>query len=129
MVGMSHRVESEFVHYVVESLHSLGPVVAKRMFNGHGLFLNDVMFALVAWDTLYFKVDNENRPAFEEKGLEPYAYTDQRGRSIELPYCEAPPEGLDDPDLLGAWGRKAIAAACRAAQAEPSATGAQKRRA
>ena len=39
MAGMSHRVESEFVHFIVESLQPLGPVQAKRMFGGHGLFL------------------------------------------------------------------------------------------
>ena len=116
MVGMSHRVESGFVHFVVESLQSLGPVVAKRMFNGHGIFLHDVMFALVAWDTLYFKVDDETRPSFEEKGLEPFSYTDQRGRSMTMPYFEAPPEGIDDPTLLKAWGKEAYAAASRASQ-------------
>lgn len=118
MAGMSHRVESEFVHFVVESLHSLGPVIAKRMFNGHGIFLHDLMFALVAWDTLYFKVDDETRPSFEEKGLEPFSYTDQRGRSLTMPYFEAPSEGLDDPTLLTAWGKKAFAAALRANQSK-----------
>lgn len=119
MAGMSHRVESEFVHFVVESLRPLGPVVAKRMFGGHGLFLHDLMFALVAWDTLYFKVDDVNRPAYEEKGLEPFTYNDQRGRPAKMSYFEAPPEGLDDPDLLSVWGKEAFAAALRANQTKP----------
>lgn len=114
MVGMSHRIESGFVHFVVESLQPLGPVTAKRMFGGHGIFLHDLMFALVAWDTLYFKVDDESRPSFEEKGLEPFAYTNQQGRPVKMSYFEAPLEGLDDPEILSVWGKEAYAAALRA---------------
>lgn len=120
MAGMSHRVESEFVHFVVESLQPLGPVIAKRMFGGHGIFLHDLMFALVAWDTLYFKADDVNRPAFEEKGLEPFTYNNQRGRPAKMSYFEAPPEGLEDPDLLSVWGKEAFAAAQRASRTKPA---------
>ena len=120
MVGMNHRVESEFVHFVVESLQPLGPVVAKRMFGGHGLFLHDLMFALVAWDTLYFKADDVNRPAFEGRGLEPFTYTDQQGRPAKMAYFEAPPEGRDDPDILYSWGKEAYGAALRAQQSKPA---------
>ncbi len=116
MPGMSHRVESEFVHFVVESLSSLGPVVAKRMFNGHGIFLNKVMFGIVAWDTLYLKVDDKTRPAYEEKGLEPFSYTDQSGRALTLPYYEAPTEAIEDPPLLHSWGRDAYQASLRTSE-------------
>lgn len=116
MAAMNHRVESEFVHFVVEGLQPLGPVLAKRMFGGHGIFLHDVMFALVAWDTLYFKVDKANRPAYEARGLEPFSYTGQQGRPMKMSYCEAPPEGLDESDILCEWGREAYAAALRAGQ-------------
>lgn len=113
MAGMNHRVESDFVHFVVESLQSLGPVQAKRMFGGHGLFLHDQMFALIAWDTLYFKVDEINRPAYDERGLGPFTYVSQQGRNATMSYCEAPAEGLDDPDILASWAREAYAAALR----------------
>lgn len=116
MAAMNHRVESEFVHFVVESLRPLGLVVAKRMFGGHGIFLHNLMFALVAWDTLYFKVDDGNRHAYEAKGLEPFTYTGQQGRPMKMSYWEAPPEGLDDPEILVDWGRDAHAAALRAGE-------------
>ena len=114
MAGMNHRVESEFVHFMVENLQSLGPVLAKRMFGGHGLFLHDVMFALIAWDTLYLKVDEVNRPAYDERGLRPFSYVGQKGRTATMSYCEAPPEGLDDPEILRTWASEAYAAAVRA---------------
>ncbi len=114
MPGMNHRVESEFVHFMVESLQPLGPVVAKRMFGGHGLFMHDVMFALIVWDTLYFKVDEVNRPAYDARGLSPFSYVGQKGNTTTMNYCEAPPEGLDDADILRTWASEAYAAALRA---------------
>ncbi|MEL6961318.1 MAG: TfoX/Sxy family protein [Pseudomonadota bacterium] len=114
MAGMNHRVESEFVHFVAESLQPLGPVIAKRMFGGHGLFLHDAMFALIVWDTLYFKVDQVNRPQYDALGLAPFSYVGQKGNSATMNYCEAPPDALDAPDTLCRWAKEAYAAALRA---------------
>ena len=112
MGAMAGR-DSEFVSYVVESLQPLGPVTAKRMFGGHGIYLNGVMFALIAYETLYFKVDDGNRSAYEAAGLEPFTSTDT-GKPIRMPYPEAPSEGFHDPEVLCAWARDAYAAALRA---------------
>lgn len=114
MPGMNHRAESEFVHYVVERLRPLGPVVAKRMFGGHGIFLHDVMFALIMWDTLYFKADKINRPEYEARSLAPFSYVGQKGNAATMNYYEAPPEGLDDAMVLRHWANDAYAAALRA---------------
>ena len=35
-----------------------------------------------------------------------------------MPYCEAPSEGFDDPEILCAWARDAFAAALRARKAK-----------
>ena len=114
MVGMNHRVESEFVHFVVEGLQFLGSVQAKRMFGGHGLFLRDVMFGLIVWDTLYLKVDEQNRAAYDKRGLNPFSSTSQQGRQAKMSYHEAPPEILDDQEVLKLWAGEAYAAALRA---------------
>ena len=111
MAAMAGR-DSEFVSYVVESLQPLGPVGARRMFGGHGIYLHGTMFALIAYDTLYFKVDDGNRSAYEAAGLEAFTYTD-KGKPIRMPYHEAPSEGFDDPEVLCAWAREAYAAALR----------------
>ena len=110
---------SEFVSYVVESLQPLGPVSARRMFGGHGIYLDGVMFALIASDQLYLKVDDGNRAAYETAGLEPFTYSG-KGAPVRMSYHEAPGEGFDDPELLCAWAREAYAAALRARAAKPS---------
>ena len=105
--------DSEFVSYVVESLRPLGPVSARRMFGGHGIYLDGLMFALIAADQLYLKVDDGNRAAYEAAGLPPFTYSG-KGRPIRMSYHEAPSEGFDDPEVLCDWARDAYAAALRA---------------
>jgi DNA transformation protein len=104
--------DSEFASFVVESLQPLGPVSARRMFGGHGIYLHGTMFALIADDQLYFKVDDGNRQAYEAASLPYFTYTD-KGKPIRMPYREAPSEGFDDPDILCAWAHEAYAAALR----------------
>lgn len=53
------NAEKEFVSYAVDLMQSIGPVCAKSMFGGHGIFLETLMFGLVADGTLYFKADKE----------------------------------------------------------------------
>jgi DNA transformation protein len=49
--------EQEFVSYVVDMMQTIGPVYSKRMFGGHGIFLEGLMFALIADSVLYLKAD------------------------------------------------------------------------
>ncbi|MGI9286664.1 MAG: TfoX/Sxy family protein, partial [Pseudomonadales bacterium] len=45
----------EFVNFLLEQLSPIGPVRARGMFGGHGVYLEDLMFGLIADETLYFK--------------------------------------------------------------------------
>jgi len=103
---------SESLSLIVESLQGLGEVRARRMFGGYGLFLDGLMFGLIAEDVLYFKVDNGNRAAFEAADLPPFMYQRQ-GRAIALSYYQAPAEVLEDCELALSWGAEALAAAVR----------------
>ncbi len=106
--------DSEFANFVVECLQPLGPVGARRMFGGFGIYLHGTMFALIADDQLYLKVDDGNRQAYEDAGLPHFTYTD-KGKPIRMPYREAPSDGFDDPEILCAWACEAYAAALRTA--------------
>jgi TfoX/Sxy family transcriptional regulator of competence genes len=41
------------------------------MFGGVGIYAGNLFFALIADDTVYFKVDAATRPQFEERGMAP----------------------------------------------------------
>ena len=108
-------LSNEFVEFVLESLQALRGVSARRMFGGWGIYKDGVMFALIARDQLYLKVDDGNRAAFDEADLPHFTYT-EKGKPIRMPYREAPGECFDDPEVLCAWAREAYAAALRTKQ-------------
>lgn len=109
---------NEFVTHVLDLLEPLGPVSARHMFGGHGIYLDRMMFALVADDTLYLKVDDETRGKFDSAGLEPFRYT-KKGKTYQMSYHAAPEDALEDARLLRDWARMAIDAAMRSARSSP----------
>jgi DNA transformation protein len=114
---MSAR-EDAFLTHVLDQLDAVGPVSARSMFGGFGLYLRGVMFALIAEETLYFKTDAVNRSAFEEAGMRPFVY-ENKGRKVAMSYHEAPPDTLEDAEALAELARNAYAAAQRAKAAGP----------
>jgi len=109
--------EKEFVAYVVDLLQSIGPVEAKRMFGGHGIFLDGLMFGLIADSVLYLKADKESQDEFTAKGLEAFSYN-KKGKAMKMSYYQAPEEALENLDDMNVWGNKAYSAALRAASAK-----------
>lgn len=107
---------SEFVNHVVETMRQLGPVEARAMFGGWGLYHGGLFFALVAQEILYLKVDDESRADFQCRGLEPWVYAVKDGeKSLAMSYYQAPEESLESPAQMEPWARLAYGAALRAA--------------
>jgi len=106
------KKHDEFVDYLLEQMQALGPVSAKAMFGGYGIYIDDLMFALVADDVLYLKTDSANLPDFEQRGLKPFRYQ-RSGKTYDMSYSEAPAEVLDDIDSMRLWANKAIEAALK----------------
>lgn len=106
------KAETEFVDYVVELMQMVGPVIAKRMFGGSGLFLDGIMFALIADSNLYLKADAKSEDDFKVKGLEAFSYTN-KGRLIKMSCFQAPPEILEDIEQMASWVNKAYETALR----------------
>jgi len=91
----------------------LGPVEARRMFGGHGLYLEGTIFALVFDGDLFLKADEKTKGAFARRGLGPLTYEGRKGQTIALPYWEAPAELLEDGRAFCRWARKAYEAGLR----------------
>ena len=103
--------DQRFVDQILARLLPLGPVRGRRMFGGWGIFLDDVMFALIAGERLYLKVDAETEDRFAEAGAEPFTYRRGDGKAIVMSYHEAPAGTIDDTDALLPWARLALDAA------------------
>ena len=101
------------LEHCIELLAPLGRVRSRRMFGGHGLYIDDLFVALIAFDRLYLKASASTRPDFEAAGCSRFEY-ERQGRTAALGYWTAPPEAMDSPDAMRPWGRRAIQAALAA---------------
>jgi DNA transformation protein len=111
-------VSVSFRTYLLEQLGQIRPVTSRAMFGGLCFFAEGRAFALVAEETLYFKVDDSNRPDFVAAGKGPFLPFGDAAKPMQ--YYELPEDVLEDPDQLAVWMAKAIAVAARAkAKAQP----------
>lgn len=110
------RMDS-FVEYTLELLEPLGPVQARAMFGGWGVYHAGRMMGLIVEDRLYLKTDDTTRPTFEAAGGEPFIYDPGNGRKpVAMSYWTPPADASDDAHELLPWARRAVEAALRAAQ-------------
>jgi DNA transformation protein len=104
-------VSSGFIQFVLDQLQGLGPVHARRMFGGVGLYFEDLFFGLIADDVVYLKVDESTRERYEAARAEPFRPYGQG--SYSMSYYEVPLKVLEDRDEIKTWARKAVSVAGR----------------
>jgi len=118
-------MSDEFIDYVMELLGPFGTVSTRRMFGGHGVYLDGLMFAIVSDDTLYLKADEMNRGEFEQAGCDIFSYA-RKGKRAALNFFRAPENAMESAELMLPWARTAYAAALRANAKKQAAAQANK---
>ena len=119
---------TEYISHCLELLAPLGSPRARRMFGGHGLYVDDLFIAFVIGERLYLKTDAQTRPLFEAAGCEPFVF-ESAGKQVSISYFSAPDDAMESPPLMQPWARHALSAALRARAAKPrAATPARKAR-
>lgn len=98
---------SEFSTYILDQLQELGIIEEKQMFGGYGLYLEDIFFAIINDDRLYFKTSQESRKKYEEAGMEPFQPSEKQ---TLISYYEVPVFVLEDQKLLCEWASDSIQA-------------------
>lgn len=101
-------VAAHDLNEILDRLSGLDDVISRPMFGGYGLYWRGIIFAMAHRGRLYFKVDEQSKPAFEALGMGPFRPNE---RQTLKSYYEMPPEVLDDPDVLLSWAGEAIRAA------------------
>jgi DNA transformation protein and related proteins len=109
--------QQALLDHVLDLMRGLPKVTPRRMFGGVGLFHEGLMFALIASDELYLKVDAQTEPDFVAKSLKPFTVERADGRQVPLSYHQAPQEALEEPEQMQIWAGLAMAAAQRQAGA------------
>lgn len=106
-------VSPEFRQFALEQLGRVAPNLrSQSMFGGVGIYAGEYFFALIDDDTLYLKVDDSNRGAFEALGTGPFRPGGDGGEVMQ--YYEVPGDLLEDAETLRPWVADAIAVAERA---------------
>jgi DNA transformation protein and related proteins len=100
-------VNPDFAAFLRDQFALFGPIVIRPMFGGAGIFRDDVMFGLIAYDTLYLKTGDANREDFERKGMQPFTYQG-KSKPTSFGYYEVPADVLEDPHEMRLWADKAF---------------------
>jgi DNA transformation protein and related proteins len=107
-------VSDSFIDFLKENLAPLGVISVRKMFGGAGIYCNGQIFGIISDDVLYFKVDDETRPAFEAEATGPFRYPLKDGEQVMNSYWRAPERLFDEPDDFRAWARTALGVSRRA---------------
>lgn len=99
--------------HACEMLASIGPCAVKRMFGGWGISTDGMNVAIIAYDTLYLKANDDTAPQWEAAGGEAFEY-EAKGKRMKTHYYTPPAEALESPALMAPWARLALEAAVAA---------------
>jgi DNA transformation protein len=98
-----------FVAHALDLLSLLGPVQARSMFGGHGLYLRGVMFGLLDDDELFVKTDGVSRPAFLAASCRTWVFPGMD----ETSYYRPPDEAHEDAEAMLRWATLGLESALR----------------
>jgi DNA transformation protein len=111
-----HTARHELADFCAELLSPLGPVRVRRMFGGHGFYVDDLFIALIFEQQFFLQTDASIQPQFEAAGGRPFRY-EGHGRVVQMSYWTPPEEAMESPDAMLPWARLAMAAALKALNA------------
>jgi DNA transformation protein and related proteins len=110
----------DLVELCRDLLAPAGAVRVRRMFGGHGFYVDELFVAILASGQLYLKTDETTRERFAEAGCAPFVYS-ASGRTVSLNYWTVPAEAMESPALMQPWLRLALQAAL-SARSQPAKT-------
>ncbi len=96
--------QDSFKEFVLDQLAAMESVTWRAMFGGFGLYRQGVFFGILHKGRLYFKTNDQTRPAYEEYGMQPFRPSDKQTLKN---YYEVPPDILEDGDELVRWAEQA----------------------
>ena len=89
-------------------------ITSRAMFGGFGIYKDGYIFALIAENELYFKVDAENLHFFEKAKSNPFVYEKEGSKPTAMSYWLLPQEVRKDKKQLLEWIYRSVEASKRA---------------
>ena len=97
--------QESFKDFVLDQLAELGSLHCKAMFGGHGLYRDDVFFAIIYRSRLYFKTDKSSQPQYIKYKSRPFK---PNAKQTLKTYYEVPVEILEDQKQIMDWAHTAV---------------------
>jgi len=94
--------KNEYLLYVLDLLQPHGPITAKSLFGGYGIYCGPTIIGIIVESQLYFKVDDSTRADFEEYSSKPFIY-EGKTKTVTMPYMTLPESVLENSELLPQW--------------------------
>jgi DNA transformation protein len=110
------------IEHLRDLFDPLGPIYARAMFGGHGLYFEGLIIGIIIDEALYLKADDQTRARFQQAGCEPFVY-DMKGQPLTMSYWSLPADAMDSPQSMRPWAQLAIDAARRKAGSRPPRKG------
>jgi DNA transformation protein and related proteins len=117
----SKAAADEFRDYCLELFDTLSPhagmkgIAAKRMFGGTGFSMDGKTFAIIAFDQLWLKADDQSRAEFVAAKCPIFTYAWTDGVARNLSYYSPPSDAMESGAAMRPWAALAWDAALRAA--------------
>ena len=96
--------QDSFKEFILDQLDEMKSVTCRAMFGGFGLYHRDIFFGILHEGRLYFKTDDQTRPAYETYDMKPFRPSDKQTLKN---YYEVPPDILESKDDLALWAEEA----------------------
>jgi len=97
--------QDSFKDFVLDQLEEMRPVTCRAMFGGFGMYHHDIFFGILHKGRLFFKTDDQTRPAYEQYEMKPFRPSDKQTLKS---YYEVPPDILEDREQLVIWAEQAV---------------------
>lgn len=99
------KKDESFKDFILDQLHALTDVEARRMFGGYGLYQDETFFGIIHKGKLYFKIDEFTAGAYRRRKMKPFR---PNAKQTLKGYYEVPVDVIEDNDQLCEWALKAI---------------------
>ena len=106
-------VDEALVAWVEEAMVPVGRITRRAMMGGATLYCDGTIFAIVGFDALWFKADQESDAEWDAAGAPRFTY-EREGGTATMNYRRAPDDVYDDADELRRWAVLALEAGHRA---------------
>ena len=106
--------------YVTEQLAFLGRISNRGIFGGQGIFIEERLLGIVIDGALYLHTHTSNIEDYTSRGMQqfkPYP----NAFDLTTDHHRVPSEVVEQPELLKAWGQRALEAAVEAAKSKQMA--------